>query len=176
MFWVKTTIAISCSLIALTAASSTATTTTTAPEATDSYVSAQYKLYKFVGCRKDKQHNDKQAILDALSEAHQLLGADGNYNIDNHWHGMGVVEFFGSPTDLKSNEQRPGLKQNLRNGYSFTNGWWLSSETTAIYCHDGNLPDKDGVKWSQACGSSQFPGSIVVAPDYHGKDKPALML
>ena len=164
----------------LAAALSTSTQATPAIESSTSTsganFTAQYKLWKFKGCLKDKTHNDKEAVLDALNEAHKVLSADGNYNIQEHWHDMNAIEFFGNPTDLKSNNQRKGLKKNLQRAKSFTNGWWIQSETTAIYCRDGSLPDKDGVSWSTACNSNKFPDPIVVAPDYHGKDKPALML
>ena len=137
---------------------------------------AQYRLYKWKGCLTGNGRNDKEAVLDSLKEAHTILGANGNYYVNDHWSAMSVVEYFGNPPDLKSNNVRAGLAKNLRNAYSFTNGWWVNSETTAVYCHDGSLPDKGGVSYSTACGSSNFPDPIVVAPDYHGKDKPALLL
>lgn len=111
-----------------------------------------------------------------LKETHKILGANGNYYINEHWSSMNAVEFFGNPTYFKLNNQRKRSKQNLRNAYAFTNGWWLRSETTAVYCHDASLPDKDNVNWSQACSSSNYPDPIIVAPHYNGNNKPALML
>ena len=161
--------------VALAATMSSPTASSISAESTSGNLTAQYKLYKFQGCLKNGQHNDKKAILDALAEAHTILGADGNYNIGDHWHSMNAVEFFGNPSLLKQNTGRNSLKRNLENAYSFTNGWKFSSHTTAIYCRDGSLPDQDDFQWSRACGSPAFPDPIVVAPNYHGKNKPALL-
>lgn len=173
-----------CKIFLLFASAATATSAPPAPSSTGSLnttggggnFTAQYKLHGFRGCLKDKGHNDKEAILDALKEANTILGATGNYYMSQHWDSMNAVDFFGNPPDLKSNNLRAGLAKNMRNAYSFTNGWWVSAETTAVYCHDGALPDKNGVSYSTACGSANYPDPIVVAPDYNGKDKPALLL
>ena len=135
-------------------------------------VTAQYKLYGFHNCQK----GDQQAILDGLIEAHTVLGANGNYYVDSYWLSMNAIEFFGNPPILKNNGRRAGIKQNLQNAYSFTNGWWFQAHTTEIYCHDGSLPDQAGTSWSTACGSSDHPDPIVVAPNYNGNGKPAVML
>jgi hypothetical protein len=133
---------------------------------------AQYKLYGFHGCKGKDESN----ILNALKEAHTILGANGNYYLNDHWDGMGAIEYFGNSPDLKINNQRDGLAQNFRNAYSFTNGWWFNWHVTEVYCHDGEMPDKNGISYSTACGSSSYPDPVVVAKDYNGAGYPALML
>jgi hypothetical protein len=137
---------------------------------------AQYQLWKWENCHHAGRNSQKDAILDALQEAHTILATAGNYYIGNYWDSMNALEFFGNPPALMKNGGRKTLQTNLRLAHAFTNGGFFTGITTAIYCDDGSLPDKDGVKWSEACGSPDYPDPIVVAPHYHGKDKPALML
>jgi hypothetical protein len=52
-------------------------------------VTANYKLYGFVGCSQP----EKNAIYDSLDEKHTILYSHGLWNVD--WNSKAAVDFFG---------------------------------------------------------------------------------
>ena len=140
-------------------------------------LTAQYRLFGWHNCGSKGQ--DKKAILDAFSEAHKILGAYGNYYIDeggslgeNCWHSMNAVEFFGNPSAVKLGHRRKSIRQNFRKAYDFTNGWKFNSHNTQIFCHDESM---FGI-WKDACSAEDQPSPIVVVPNYRASGQVAMML
>lgn len=168
MFFSSFTVFIAACLPAVLAQTGTGTASGSGAQPTGGNFTAQYKLYGWHDCKG----NDERDILDGLKEANTILGANGNYYIDSWWDSMNAVEYFGAPSDVKFNNRQKGLAANLRNAYSYTNGWWFSANDAEVFCHDGSMSGA----YAQACTSSQYPDPIVVVPNYGGNGKTAYML
>ncbi|KAM0716044.1 hypothetical protein Q7P37_008558 [Cladosporium fusiforme] len=95
----------------------------------DSDITTWAWLWGWHGCSKSQ----KSAILNGLSEAHTVLGADGVYNIKNHWNDFATVEYLGPPWYLKSNKAEDGVRQRFDRAYKYQQSW-LSWYDTQVYC------------------------------------------